>query len=342
MPDYAWHWSGYALAILASLFILWSLFADRARGRKRCRKCWYDLASLGEVPTTCPECGKAHAKPKHLIRTRRRYRRAIIGLVFLIASYGLWTTPRVIAGGWYGAVPTTGLVLTAPWLNYKWMSSGNHTHEIMDEFKIRLIEDEERVGLWLAGTFWSLMRVDDIWPMTDRDIEDIQARNQDTVANYHFQSVLSRGYGLKRDQIKYVIKNVLDGKCISLLGTPLFSADQEPVGIRIDSISKDPSARHLVIYFDVAQSHRQAAKKPTTPYTQSVLTRGGNREWKETPGVTVWANGEVLGPTLFWIESARGADLGAYQVEWRFDTDFLSSDSFIAFLDLAQWRAVKD
>jgi len=117
MPDALWHYSGYAVAALAAALVLWALFADRARGRKRCRKCWYDLAPLGEPPTTCPEGGTAHTKPKHLTRTRRRKRLAALGLfVMIIGGYGLWTTPRVIERGWYGAVPTAVLILALPWL----------------------------------------------------------------------------------------------------------------------------------------------------------------------------------------------------------------------------------
>lgn len=117
MPDAVWHWSGYTLAAVAGVVVLWALFADRARGRRRCRRCWYDLTGLGEVPVTCPECGKGHARARQLGRTRRRWRRAAFGAVVLVASYGVWTTPRVIERGWYGAVPTTGLILVLPWLS---------------------------------------------------------------------------------------------------------------------------------------------------------------------------------------------------------------------------------
>ncbi len=52
----------------------WALFWDRARGRRRCPKCWYDLAATpaGAAGTTCPECGRTARSERELARTRRR------------------------------------------------------------------------------------------------------------------------------------------------------------------------------------------------------------------------------------------------------------------------------
>lgn len=115
MPGALWHWSGHAIAIVAGYFLLRSLFKDRAKGRKRCRNCWYDLTSHGDIPITCPECGKAHTKPRHLRRTRRRKGRAFVWLlVMIVGGYGLWVVPRVQSEGRHGFVPDFLLAYYVP------------------------------------------------------------------------------------------------------------------------------------------------------------------------------------------------------------------------------------
>ncbi|MEL6795859.1 MAG: hypothetical protein AAFO89_03455, partial [Planctomycetota bacterium] len=116
MPEWIWHWSGYAVALLALVGVVWALFWDRARGRRRCRRCWYDMAGVptepGDLPAACPECGRAHAKPRHLTRTRRRWGRAVVlGLVMVVGGYGLWVVPRMQDEGRLGFVPDA----TLPW-----------------------------------------------------------------------------------------------------------------------------------------------------------------------------------------------------------------------------------
>lgn len=69
-----------ALAGLAILLI--ALLAGRARGRRRCPRCWYDMSGAGATfPLTCPECGRKVRTDGELGRTRRRWRLAIFGLV---------------------------------------------------------------------------------------------------------------------------------------------------------------------------------------------------------------------------------------------------------------------
>lgn len=113
MPDWAFHWAGYLIAIVAGFLMLLALFRDRTRGRSRCRKCWYDLSELGDVPITCPECGKAHTKPRHLRKTRRHKRLASVWLlVMVVGGYGMIAGPRSVDEGWYGLVPS----VTMPWV----------------------------------------------------------------------------------------------------------------------------------------------------------------------------------------------------------------------------------
>ncbi|MEO1583487.1 MAG: hypothetical protein AAFR96_02810 [Planctomycetota bacterium] len=117
MPEWIWHWSGYAVALMACVGVVWALFWDRPRGQRRCRRCWYDMSGASDAPVECPECGRAHAKPRHLTRTRRRWgRAAVLGLVMVVGGYGLWVVPRVQDEGRWGLAPTLGLFAASPWL----------------------------------------------------------------------------------------------------------------------------------------------------------------------------------------------------------------------------------
>jgi hypothetical protein len=94
--------------------LLWGLFWDRPRGRRRCPKCWYDLTNAPPAPDStlpvCPECGFAANREKQLKRTRRRLRPIPACLLTILVGYELRAVPRIIAEGWTGAIPTAGLV----------------------------------------------------------------------------------------------------------------------------------------------------------------------------------------------------------------------------------------
>jgi hypothetical protein len=120
MPTAAWQWIGWIAFALALLWLLFAAWGDRSRGRRRCPTCWYDLASAGDPPLTCPECGREITALKHLHRPRRRRGHAIAALGLMLAGYASIATPRVQATGWRGAVPTTVLVVAGPWLPRAW------------------------------------------------------------------------------------------------------------------------------------------------------------------------------------------------------------------------------
>ncbi len=107
------YWAIGALVGLGGLaLLLWSLFADRPRARRRCPKCWYDLT--GSPHLTCSECGYAARGERSLRKTRRRWRWAIAALPLIVAGYLVGVTPRIRAHwgwyGWRGAIPTTALL----------------------------------------------------------------------------------------------------------------------------------------------------------------------------------------------------------------------------------------
>ncbi len=89
----------------------WGLFGDRAKGRRRCPRCWYDLSySSGR---TCPECGHTANIERSLFRTRRRLVPAM--LAALTAALGVaWTIEQNRQRGWMSMVPTRVVILGLP------------------------------------------------------------------------------------------------------------------------------------------------------------------------------------------------------------------------------------
>lgn len=115
-PSPWWYWLAWVAGGLLVLLGLWllcrSLVADRARGRKRCPGCWYDMA--GAPTLTCPECGRVARSDGQLLRTRRRHGRAVAALVIVFVGYCILRTPALLKGQWTGLIPTTALAFIAP------------------------------------------------------------------------------------------------------------------------------------------------------------------------------------------------------------------------------------
>ena len=98
-------------ALLAAGLVLWPYPKHR-----RCAKCAYDMAALPGL--TCPECGRAHPNDPSLLRRGRPWRRAarMIGIGILL-SYACYAIPRILTRGLPGVIPSTALMLAAPWLD---------------------------------------------------------------------------------------------------------------------------------------------------------------------------------------------------------------------------------
>ena len=80
--------AGAVIAALALAAIGWCIAGDRARGRRRCPKCWHDLSATPGL--TCSECGFSARGEADLHRTRRR-----VGLAAVL-SLGLFTAALVV------------------------------------------------------------------------------------------------------------------------------------------------------------------------------------------------------------------------------------------------------
>ncbi len=122
-PTLDWLFSAIAgaMAIGALFLLVRALFRDRARGRYRCPRCWYDLTpkdGAPALPITCSECGRVAKKIRRLRKTRRRWRWALVALALMAASGAVALYPRVQRNGFWSLVPTWFLVDTMPVFGY--------------------------------------------------------------------------------------------------------------------------------------------------------------------------------------------------------------------------------
>jgi hypothetical protein len=125
MASTAWIWwlSGGVLALTGLTLLWWSLCRDRSRSRRRCPKCWYDMAGVPGL--VCPECGRDARRERRLSKTRRRWRWAALGGLVTIIAFSLAVTPRVRLYGPASLLPTTVLLWASPTIEQTWTTSDN-------------------------------------------------------------------------------------------------------------------------------------------------------------------------------------------------------------------------
>lgn len=111
--DWMFWIAGGLLGIAGLWLAYWSLLSDRAKGRERCPKCWYDMQ--GAESLRCPECGHAAKTDRKLLKTRRRWRWAVLSIIVLIGSSLLHLAPQVRTRGWLSIAPNTLLILVLPY-----------------------------------------------------------------------------------------------------------------------------------------------------------------------------------------------------------------------------------
>jgi hypothetical protein len=160
--DWLYHLLGYTLAAAGALLLLWSLFWDRSRGRRRCPKCWYDMRGVPGL--RCPECGRSRRHERGLFKTRRHPRWASLAIVICTLGYAATTVPRYRAGGWLGLVPSTYLAFFAPAKSASTPTIGWTAGPAPAAPAARTLTDEtwerlERGSLWLWQSQAYLRRV---------------------------------------------------------------------------------------------------------------------------------------------------------------------------------------
>ena len=124
----------------------WAIFGDKARGRRRCPRCWHDLSRTPGL--TCSECGHAARGEHDLARSRRRWGLAA-GTLLAVAAVAIWAQSMVLNQGWPAYVPDL-LLVRVPSLG----PSGWRPRALLEEASDRLREgtlDADEV-LSLAGS----------------------------------------------------------------------------------------------------------------------------------------------------------------------------------------------
>jgi hypothetical protein len=120
----------------------WALFADRARGRLRCPRCWYDMTYTPGM--TCGECGKTVRSEKALKRTRPRWTVAALAILGC-TGLGLYGIDSVNTKGWLTFLPTRALVWVLP------VADGRASMGVFEEFnrRVRLgrVSESQWIGL---------------------------------------------------------------------------------------------------------------------------------------------------------------------------------------------------
>lgn len=155
------------LGVLALLVATWALFADSARGRKRCPACWYDMSASPTL--TCPECGTMAGSAAALLRTRRRWRVLLASAVLLLLCGASAIGPSVRAGNASRLLPDAAILLLAP----HWTRTGS----LQAEIDTRLAAPEiERSGVYRDGFLLSLARRYAIRASLRSDNANIQRR----------------------------------------------------------------------------------------------------------------------------------------------------------------------
>jgi hypothetical protein len=133
---------GLLLVFIVLVFVAWwAGFADRGRGKRRCPRCWYDLAYSPGM--TCAECGYTGRRERDFEKTRRRlvlFFAAIGGC----AGIGAHLIQEVSTRGWQQYMPTRGLIWVMPLV-------GERDRVVFDELEQRAMKDRISDGEWFAA-----------------------------------------------------------------------------------------------------------------------------------------------------------------------------------------------
>lgn len=109
------------IGMIGIAFLARGSYGDRARGRRRCPKCWYPIRTEN---LTCPECGKTATHEKQFFRTRRSAGMIAAGAAVLVLTGAPFLVANYRSGGAVGLMPTAALIVCMPIVPDEWLSGG--------------------------------------------------------------------------------------------------------------------------------------------------------------------------------------------------------------------------
>jgi hypothetical protein len=105
-------WVGLLVVSILCVYIAWrALFGDRGGKRRRCPKCWYDMAYSPGM--TCPECGHVAQREADFQRTRRRPGLAALA-IFICVALVLAVNDQMNERGLIRRLPSSVLIWILP------------------------------------------------------------------------------------------------------------------------------------------------------------------------------------------------------------------------------------
>lgn len=212
------------LLVVAIFLIARGLLFDRARGRRRCPKCAYDMGPLADRSLfVCPECGHDAVSESSLRRTRRHRRPVLIGLVLLFAAYAVTRIPYVINGGSKGLLPTTVMIAGMWHWPTHWMISGTWSDRTTIQSRLQAGRAYEWQREWAVRRCEAMM--DHPVPLSSFQY----ARRIHELLVPHYQIYIPvKGYVFAATQLVSTDPQVVDEAIAILDEAPIDRASEEP------------------------------------------------------------------------------------------------------------------
>ncbi len=151
---------GGTIALQGAVLVVWALRHDKAKGRRRCPKCWYDMsgtAAAEDGSFVCSECGRRTLAERGLLRTRRRWRRAVLGLLVFVVGLGVIFQAELRAVKWWHRAPTYVLIKLIPYAprlpeNYRWefdsrVFNNSYRHSAEVDYRFAPLSEGQRTSL---------------------------------------------------------------------------------------------------------------------------------------------------------------------------------------------------